>query len=57
MSYSSPLFDPCKVCALRPVCSDECARVGFSLDVPRSPRFDREAVAFVNQISMIPVKS
>lgn len=54
MTTTAMFFDPCKACSLREFCSDECARLGFSVDVPRSPRIDREAIAFVNRISMLP---
>lgn len=56
MTTTAMFFDPCKTCYLREFCSDECARLGFSVDVPRSPRIDREAIAFVNRISMLPSK-
>lgn len=47
MTKSAMLFDPCKVCALRELCSDDCGRLGFAIDSPRAPRISSEARAAV----------
>lgn len=47
MSTKGMLFDPCKVCALREFCGDECGRLGFAVDSPRAPRVSSDARATV----------
>ena len=47
MNKSAVLFDPCKVCALREFCGDECGRLGFAVDSPRAPRVSSDARAAV----------
>lgn len=47
MTKSAMLFDPCKACALREFCSDECGRLGFAIDSPIAPRISPEARAAV----------
>lgn len=47
MNASVMLFDPCKACALREFCGDECGRLGFAVDSPRAPRVSSEARAAV----------
>ena len=47
MNKSVLLFDPCKACALREFCSDDCGRLGFAIDSPRAPRISSEARAAV----------
>lgn len=47
MSTKGMLFDPCKACALREFCGDECGRLGFAVDSPRAPRVSSEARAAV----------
>ena len=47
MNKSAMLFDPCKVCALRGFCGDECGRLGFAVDSPRAPRVSSDARAAV----------
>ena len=47
MSTKAMLFDPCKACALRELCSDDCGRLGFAIDSPRAPRISSKARAAV----------
>ena len=52
MNKSAVLFDPCKVCALREFCGDDCGRLGFAVDSPRAPRVSSDARAAVARRSM-----
>lgn len=52
MNKSAVLFDPCKACALREFCGDECGRLGFAVDSPRAPRVSSDARAAVARRSM-----
>lgn len=47
MKTFAVLFDPCKACALREFCGDECGRLGFAIDSPSAPRISSEARAAV----------
>lgn len=47
LNTSAVLFDPCKACALREFCGDDCGRLGFDIDSPSAPQISSEARAAV----------
>lgn len=56
-SKSYYLFDPCKTCALREFCGDECGRLEHPTDVKKSPVGPWVPKKKATQIKLIPISN